>query len=233
MTQSPEIRRILVLEDEPNIAAWLEAILREAFPRASIEWVDSLAALSSLVRKDPAERDVALIDLRLPDGTGLDALRELRPRWPGASLVVATVIDDDSSLFSALRLGADGYLLKDTPRQLLVLQLRAILQGQPPLSPVLAQRVLAHFRGEAAGGGEPSRPAEEPAREQPEKLPLSARETEVLTLLAKGMRVADIGSMLSISEHTAASHVKSIYRKLHIGSRAEAATVAMKAGLIR
>ena len=139
-------------------------------------------------------------------------------------MVVASIHDDDDHLFQALQAGAQGYLLKDHPTAWLALQLRGIAQGQPPLSPAIARRLLRHFQAP------PPTPAQSPAA--PAVTDLSARERDVLGLLAQGVRIADIGIALGISRHTVGDHVKNIYRKLNISSRAEAALQARHLGLI-
>lgn len=163
--------------------------------------------------------DVALVDLGLPDGDGADLIRAIQRQQPRCAAVVATIYDDDEHLFQALQAGAQGYLLKDHPPQWLAQQLRGIFEGHPPLSPAIARRLLRHFQRPQAG----------PA---PPEAELTAREREVLGLLAQGVRIADIATELRISPHTAGDHVKNIYRKLNIGSRAEAALHARGLGLI-
>ena len=134
-------------------------------------------------------------------------------------MVVASIHDDDEHLFQALQAGAQGYLLKDHPTAWLAQQLQGIARGQPPLSPAIARRLLRHFH--AAPAAQPHAACD-----------LSARERDVLGLLAQGVRIADIGIALGISRHTVGDHVKNIYRKLNIGSRAEAALQARDLGLI-
>ena len=141
-------------------------------------------------------------------------------------MVVATIHDDDDHLFHALQAGAQGYLLKDLPTDWLAAQLRGIAQGQPPLSPAIARRLLRHFQAPALVN------AQMPELAAPAATDLSTRESEVLGLLAQGVRIADIGVALGISRHTVGDHVKNIYRKLNITSRAEAALQARHLGLI-
>ena len=122
-----------------------------------------------------------------------------------------------------LQTGAQGYLLKDHPIPWLATQLQGIAQGQPPLSPAIARRLLRHFQAPRA----PQAQAQVPAQEG-----LSQREREVLGLLAQGVRIADIGQALGISRHTVSGYLKDIYRKLSVGTRAEAALEAARRGLV-
>lgn len=161
---------------------------------------------------------LALIDLGMPDGSGLDIIRELNARYPAISRIVTTIYDDDWHLFEAIAAGAQGYVLKDHHPDTMVQYLHRIDNGEPPLSPVIAQRMLQHFAQfaprmpEAAGA-------------------LTAREVDVLRLLGRGLRVAEAARILGITPYTVAGYVKAIYRKLNISSRAEAAIEATRRGL--
>ena len=126
---------------------------------------------------------------------------------------------DDDNLFKALQAGAQGYLLKDQSPELLIFQLGGIANGNLPLAPSIARKLMKYFQPR------PNRPADGASA-------LSVREMEVLGLLAKGIRLADIGKQLGISHHTAGDHVKNIYKKLNINSRAEAAIKAQGFGLL-
>jgi DNA-binding NarL/FixJ family response regulator len=133
--------------------------------------------------------------------------------------VVATVFDDDAHLFPALRAGAQGYVLKDQSREQLADMLRGIVAGQPPLSPSIARRLLRQFRTVADVAAAPAES-------------LTAREREVLGLIGKGLTVPATAQALGISRHTCVGYVKEIYRKLEVGSRAEATLAASRLGLV-
>jgi DNA-binding NarL/FixJ family response regulator len=130
---------------------------------------------------------------------------------------VTTIFDSDQHLFPALRAGAQGYVLKDQSRPYLVQMLQAIAGGVPPLSPSIARRLLGFF----------SPPAAEPTPEA-----LTPREIEVLTLLSKGLSIAAAADVLKLSRHTVGGYVKEIYRKLGVGTRAEAALEAARRGIV-
>ena len=166
--------------------------------------------------------DFALIDLGLPDGSGVDAVAALRNAQPRAQSVVITIHDDDDHLFPALQAGAFGYLLKDQPSAVIVDQLRRMSQGEPPLSPAIARRVMAHFA---------SRSSQRESSQNQERVVLSDRENEVLLWVAKGFTLPEIGVQLKLSRHTVSDYVKQIYRKLNVSSRAEAALEAQRLGL--
>ena len=165
---------------------------------------------------------LALNDLGLPDGTGVDVVSALRESQPEAQSVVVTIHDDDEHLFPALQAGAFGYILKEQPRELIAEQLQRISSGEPPLSPSIARRVIAYFAAQ-----------EKPQSDLKPHVQLTERESEVLLRVAKGFTLPEIGVQLSLSRHTIADYVKQIYRKLNVSSRAEAALEAQRLGLFR
>lgn len=211
-------RLALVMDDHAGARAWLTAAVTEAFPSASVVACASVAEARAAVA---ARRfDLALLDLKLPDGSGLELLAPLQARPEPALCVVATIYDDDENLFAALKRGAQGYVLKEQSRDQLADMLRAMVGGQPPLSPAIARRLLRQFSAPPAATKAPA----------PDN-PLSPREREVLSLIGKGYSVAQAASALEMSHHTAHDHVRAIYRKLAIASRAEAAIAARDLGL--
>ena len=214
------MKKVLLVDDLPDALAIVQAAVQAAFPGAQCTLARGAHEALRLVEAHPF--DLALVDLELGDGHGRDVIARLAQRQPGCAIVVSTIHDDDENLFQALQTGAQGYLLKDHPIPWLATQLQGIAQGQPPLSPAIARRLLRHFQAPRA----PQAQAQVPAQEG-----LSQREREVLGLLAQGVRIADIGQALGISRHTVGDHVKAIYRKLGISSRAEAALQARGMGL--
>ncbi len=207
--------RALVVDDLASSRDWLARAAALAFPGIAITTAASLAQAFAACDPPPP---LALIDLGLPDGSGIALIERLHPL--GTLCVVATVFDDDAHLFPALHAGAQGYVLKDQSPDSLAAMLAGIAAGQPPLSPSIARRLLRHFQPLA---GTPLQ-ADEPA--------LTARESEVLRLIAKGLSVAEVATLLALSRHTVAGYLKDIYRKLSVGSRAEATLEAMRRGLI-
>jgi DNA-binding NarL/FixJ family response regulator len=211
---------ILLLEDLPEIRAWLSSLVQQVFPDAHISEAsrvhDALELVSAL------KFDLALIDLGLPDGSGVNVVKALRDQQAETQSVVVTIHDDDEHLFPALQAGAFGYILKEQVRELIIEQLQRISSGEPPLSPSIARRVMAYFAAK-------SKP--QPASNAMPHVSLTERETEVLLRVAKGYTLPEIGVQLTLSRHTIADYVKQIYRKLNVSSRAEAALEAQRLGL--
>lgn len=205
----------LVVDDLPASLVWLARAAEEAFPQTQLLRATNLAEARALIaERTPA---LALIDLDLPDGSGVTLIDELARRTPRPVIVVATVFADDRHLFPALRAGAAGYVLKDDPIDSLAALLAGIARGEMPLSGRIASRLVGWFHTQAPDGG---------AR-------LSPREEELLQLLAKGLTIAAAGAALGITPATAASYAKTLYRKLDVTSRAEAALEAARRGLIK
>lgn len=207
--------RILIVEDVKETRLWLRAMAESAFQAADIHEAASMRA--GLAAVNSVDFDLALIDLGLPDGSGLEVLRNLKLVRSEATCIVTTVMGDDAHIVAALSAGADGYLLKDTPPDLFERQLKQLADGTPALSPSIARRIMEHFRYTG--------PAASPEDE------LTPREREVLGLIGRGLRNSDVAQDLDLAESTVASHIKSIYRKLGISSRAEAAWHATRMGL--
>jgi len=211
---TPSSRSYLVVEDIAETRAWLAASIAQVFGAAPYAAATLHDARAWLRTRDRGETVLALVDLGLPDGNGADFIHEIVTRCPGALVVVTTVFDDDESLMEALAAGAQGYLLKDQDGPGIAHRLAMIDHGEVPISPAIARRLLQRFRAD-----EPSNAA------------LSPRETEVLRLIGRGLKSAEVAGVLSISPQTVTTHVKTIYRKLEITSRAEAALEARKRGL--
>ena len=210
------IEHVLIVEDLPRSQEWVHGAVRHAFGDARIHLADSVGAAElALAETRP---DLCLLDLGLPDGSGLSLIDPIRRRNPNVLIVVSTIFEDDAHLFPALRAGAQGYVLKDLPQDRLADMLLGIERGQPPLSPSIARRLLSFFN-----------PPQQPV---PNASPLTDRETEVLRLIAKGYSVPKVAEQLGISKNTAAGYLKDIYRKLEVNSRAEATLEAARRGLV-
>ena len=141
------MKQILLLEDLPEIRAWLKALVMQVFPDAQISEASRIHDALELV--NAVRFDVALLDLGLPDGSGVEVVQALREKQPEAQSVVVTIHEDDDHLFPALQAGAFGYLLKEQSREQLSEQLQRISQGEPPLSPSIARRVIQYFTAQA------------------------------------------------------------------------------------
>ncbi len=223
------MKQILLLEDLPEIRAWLRTLVLQVFPGST---VTEAARVHDALQQVGAQRfDLAMIDLGLPDGSGVKVVQALRDSQPDAQSVVVTIHDDDDHLFPALQAGAYGYLLKEQPREQLMEHLQRISQGEPPLSPSIARRMISYFSAQANRPG-----AQQAVSTQDNLMPnvqLTEREREVLLRVAKGFTLPEIGVQLGLSRHTIADYVKQIYRKLTVSSRAEAALAAQRLGLFR
>ena len=236
--------KVLILEDNPVARSFLCRVVRESF--SDTQHISEAGDLETARKHIKAAAvgsgvepyQLILVDLELPDGNGMELLTELA-RYP-ATKIVTTLYSDDEHLFPTLQCGADGYLLKEDRFEVLVEELQKIVRGQPPLSPAIARRLLGHFRQGEARNTEPgaldtsafrtSRPV--PLEEPSEIERLTPRETEVLTYLSKGFTIKEIANLMGIKWFTVNDHIKSIYKKLNVSSRAEAAVLASKQGLV-
>ncbi len=236
--------KVLILEDNPVARSFLCRVVRESFSDThQISEAGDLESARRQIRAAPEDASgnhfkLILVDLELPDGNGMELLTELA-RYP-ATKIVTTLYSDDDHLFPALQCGADGYLLKEDRFEVLVEELQKIVRGQPPLSPAIARRLLGHFRQGAArhsDAGFLNTSAVQTSRPVPLEAPqdcerLTPRETEVLTYLSKGFTIKEIASLMGIKWFTVNDHIKSIYKKLNVSSRAEAAVLESKQGLV-
>ena len=240
--------KVLIVEDNPVARSFLCRVVRESFSDTIV--ITEAGDLESARRHvatqgggttgTPADPfKLILVDLELPDGNGMELLGELA-RYP-ATKIVTTLYSDDDHLFPALQCGADGYLLKEDRFEVLVEELQKIVRGQPPLSPAIARRLLTHFRQGASGDTSlaPMPSAFQSSRPMPigkgaplDHERLTPRESEVLTYLSKGFTIKEIASLMGIKWFTVNDHIKSIYKKLNVSSRAEAAVLASKQGLV-
>ena len=218
------MQNALIVEDLPEIRVWLAQVARSAFPDLQVVMAARRDQALACVLQGPF--DLALIDLGLPDGSGIDVVSALRKYQPAAVPVVVTIYDDDEHLFPALQAGAFGYLLKEQPQESLVAQLLRMTQGEPPLSPPIARRVLAHFANATQRHATLMRQLDN-------EVMLTDRETEVLQRVAKGYTLPEIAVQFGLSKHTIADHIKQVYRKLNVSSRAEAALEAARRGLVQ
>jgi two-component system nitrate/nitrite response regulator NarL len=242
--------KVLILEDNPVARGFLCRVVRESFSDAQdiVEAADLATARRhlGLGGRTPAATDakpfrLILVDLELPDGNGMELLAEMTHH--PATKIVTTLYSDDEHLFPALQCGADGYLLKEDRFEVLVEELQKMARGQPPLSPAIARRLLRHFRelpGDrlqaslGAGlppGGRPAGASPRPEEPLADTDRLTPRESEVLTYLSKGFTIQEIAGYMGIRWFTVNDHIKSIYKKLNVSSRAEAAVLASRRGL--
>ncbi|MEV8550762.1 response regulator transcription factor [Streptomyces glaucescens] len=205
---------VLIADDHPVVRDGLRGMLA-AEPGFDVlgEAAGGVEAVEQALRLDP---DVVLMDLRMPAGSGVDAIAELTRRGARAKVLVLTTYDTDSDTIPAIEAGATGYLLKDAPRDELFAAVRAAAEGRTVLSPAVASRLVSAVRKPAVPTGET----------------LSAREREVLALVAKGTSNREIARELFISEATVKTHLTHLYGKLGVRDRAAAVAVAYDRGIL-
>lgn len=209
--------RVLICDDQAIIRDGLEMMLRL---EKDIEVVgaaqDGAEALELAAIKSP---DLVLMDLKMAGMNGVEATRRIRARFPKIKILVLTTYDDDEWVFDAIRAGASGYLLKDTPREKVIEAIRGTVAGKSFVDPSVAGKIL----------GQVARNAPNPDSQIIEKL--TERETDVLRLLARGLTNYEIARQLSLSEGTVRNHVSAIFAKLEVADRTQAAVLAIWHGL--
>lgn len=214
MTVNERIR-VLIVDDHPVVRDGLTAVLGTQLDFEIVgEAGDGRTAVALIASLRP---DVALLDLEMPEMDGVAVLRQLRQRGLAARVIVFTAFDTDERILTAVQAGAQGYLLKGSPRQELFNAIRVVHQGGSLLQPAVASKLLRQV-------------SEEP---DPLVEPLTPREQEVLAKLALGWQNKEIARELSITERTVKFHVSSILGKLHAGNRTEAVRLAAQRGLVK
>ena len=223
---------IIIVEDEPEFRRRFAQII-ESEPTMRLAGVAANKRDAQVII-DREDFDVMLIDLGLPDGTGIDLIRNVSQRKPDVDIMVVTVFGDEQHVVSSIEAGATGYILKDSTPADVISCIRLLRAGGSPVSPVVARSVLRAIRSRMGVATVGATSSTTPARSgTAENNPLSARETEILQLLAKGMSFNEIGEILGISPHTVTAHIKKIYRKLAVHSRGEAVYEAGQMGLLK
>jgi DNA-binding NarL/FixJ family response regulator len=214
-SDSSQAIRVVLVEDD--------ARFRAAFAAAIVDSADlALQAQATGLREGLAllagpAADVLLVDLGLPDGSGVDLIKATRLAWPSCDIMVSSVFGDEAHVLQSIEAGAVGYLLKDSDPARIVEQIRSLRAGGSPISPLIARQVLARLR--PVSGSVES--------------PLSARESEVLNYITKGFSYDDIVGLLQVSRPTVLTYVRRIYAKLQVNSKTEAVYEARKLGLTR
>jgi DNA-binding NarL/FixJ family response regulator len=209
------IIKIGILEDDAPTRVFLTKLFEDD---PAFEVCFSAATLEAAKQAIIGHRlDVALVDIRLPDGTGLDFIATAKAN-SDCRVLILTVLGDRTSVLLAFEFGASGYLLKDTPPAQILSDVRALIAGGCPISPQAATHLLSLVNSQTG------------AKPPPLETVLSVRETEVLAMFAKGMSYKETASILGLSVHTIADHVKSIYSKMEVRSRSEAVFEAVQNG---
>lgn len=211
MPDEPKTISVALVEDDDEIRSMLE-ILIDRSPGFSCRLVfnNCEEAIGSLKEESP---DVVLMDVELPGMNGIEGIRKLKETIPDTDFIMLTIREDHDTIFHSLCAGATGYLLKDTSPVRLLAAIQEVYEGGSPMSPGIARKVTQSFHPQS-------------------KSPLSERETEILEKLCEGQNYTSIAQALYISGHTVRAHVKNIYCKLHVNSRAELVRKAMQDRLI-
>lgn len=212
--------RIVVADDHPVVRGGLVALLR-SIPGLDVvgEATDGASAVEAAAEFEP---DVILMDVRMPGMDGIEATRQIRDRTPKSRVLMLTMHDDDATVFTAMKAGARGYLLKEAEQDHIVRAVRGVVAGEAIFGPGVAARMLRYF----------SEPPTAITSAVDDPFPeLTDRERDILDLLAEGRRNADIASELYLSPKTVSNHLTSIFAKLQVAGRGEAIVRAREHGL--
>ena len=219
--------RVLIVEDDSAFRARYVAMLAHD---ASFEVVASVGTGGEgLAMLDSQKPDILLVDLGLPDISGIEVIRHASRTLPKCECMVVTVFGDEEHVLASIEAGAAGYLLKDASEESFLSGIRELINGGSPISPIIARRLLKRFHAEQPS----TNTAPDAADDNISNVALSDREREILVLASKGFNYPEMGKLMGISPHTVTSHVKKIYRKLAVHSRGEAVFEANRMGLIR
>ncbi|MCY1167691.1 Transcriptional regulatory protein DesR [compost metagenome] len=215
---------VAIVEDDPGFRGALSRVVQAAPDMRLVGAAGTRTEGLALLQKPPA--DVLLVDLGLPDGSGIDVIRAASKLWPACSIMVSTNFGDETHVMRSIEAGAAGYLLKDSSPLKMADEIRSLACGGSPISPIIARQVLARFRNGAPGaasGAESSADASSL---------LSAREKEVLDFITKGFTAVEIARLMQLSHFTVRTFVRRIYSKLKVTSKAEAIYEAKTLGLL-
>lgn len=222
--------RVAIVEDDMD---FLDTLAAAVGAEPGMQMVGSACSRAAGLRLlDGPVADVLLVDLGLPNGSGIDVIQAAVARWPACGVMVSTAFGDEAHVIRSIEAGASGYLLKHAEPASLVEEIRSLHAGGSPISPLIARQVLMRLRAPAADApaGLTNGPGER--RGDADAAALSAREHEVLQLITRGYTADEIAAMLQISRHTALTYVRRIYSKLKVNSKAEAIFEARQRGLL-
>ncbi len=227
-----ELLRIAVVEDDVACrVALVEAV--NAAPDMQLQWAlaTRTEALQALAQAEGGPADVLVVDLGLPDGSGLEVIATARQLWPDCVAMVSTIFGDEDHVLRAIQVGAMGYLLKDVAAPQVVEEIRLLAAGGSPISPMVARKLLVM----RAASDSPHPAAAAPAEERADgngDTGLSTREIEVLRLVARGHTLEEVARALSLSRHTVRTFVRRLYAKLQVSTRTQAVREAVRQGLL-
>lgn len=220
---NPSAVRVALVDDDIGFQLSVTESLKLASDMQLVSVCGTLAAGLKLLKSPPV--DILIVDLGLPDGSGITLVQQAYQQWPTCNIMVSTTFADESNVMKSLEAGATGYLLKDSSQQNLINEIRSLHSGGSPISPLIARKILTRFRPEKTLL-KTSLSAEESC------VSLSAREQEVLELITKGFTSNEIAALISVSHHTVLTFVRRIYAKLKVNSKTEAIYEARAQGLL-
>ncbi len=213
-----QLNTVFIVEDDDLTRTSLVRRIAEA--QAGLEVTTAVGSCREIrAALEISRPNVLLVDLGLPDGDGLDIIRETARRWPAVLIMVITVFGDELKVVSSIKAGATGYLLKDDAAVGIGEAIRQMLAGGSPISPAIARHLIRHFRPDTS-------------QSAPSTVTLTPREMEILALAAKGFSYAETAQLLGLTSSTVSSYTKNIYGKLAVSSRSEAVYEATRMGLI-
>src|SRR5450830_1184187 len=231
MPTSPESLpiHVAIVEDDPDFRDALSRVVQAAPDMHLTGLAGTRAQGLTMLQGPPA--DVLLVDLGLPDGSGIDVIREAVLLWPSCSIMVSTNFGDETHVMRSIEAGAAGYLLKDSSPARMIDEIRSLASGGSPISPIIARQVLARFRGAAATTA-PAAPAAPGTAGADQGAILSVREKEVLDYITRGFTAQEIARLMQLSPFTVRTFVRRIYSKLKVTSKTEAIYEARTLGLL-
>lgn len=218
--------RVLIVEDDPQMREFFEGCVARSKRLAVASAVGSLSDARRFLDGTELPVEVLLTDLGLPDGCGVDLIRHARVRHPDCEALVISMFGDEDNVLASIEAGALGYIHKDAAPDDIAQTIIDMKEGASPISPMIARRVLARFRAR-----KPPMPAS-PAVVDRDIPSLSRREQEVLELIARGFSYIEIARLQQVSVHTVQTHIKNLYSKLAVHSKAEAVFEATRMGLL-
>ena len=226
--------RVLVVEDEDSARLRLSEVIRSDTRLQLGGEANQLASAKRWLADGRRGLDVLLVDLGLPDGSGLELISECSRLRPEVAILVMTMFGDERHVFEALERGASGYLLKSTPASAIAEHILDLHAGGSPITPTVARLILKRMSAPAASASLPaSGSVDKLDNPTPLLEPLSARELDVLNQIAVGYNTAEIAQRLNISTHTVTAHIRHVYQKLQVRSRSAAVFEGQRRGLIR
>lgn len=214
MTDAPI--RVLVVDDHFIVRKGIRALLEEC---EDIQYVGEASnGLEAIQQAERVKPDVILMDLLMPEMDGIQAIRHISAQYPDVRILVITTFSGDDQVFPAIKAGAHGYLLKDSGSEQLLQAIRQVYRGEPSLHPDIARKMMQEIK--------------QPVLVKTDPDPLTAREVEVLSLLAEGLDNKEIAEQLVVAEVTVRSHISRILDKLHLANRVQATLYALREGLV-